>query len=172
MWPANSSAEGGATTPSTSSALAPPTWLTAGQSRDAKERAGARAGGSGLSEGRGAGGGGCGGGAGEGGTNLSKDVKSQAGALHRATNREVHVLKSPLYGFFIFVFCSSRCTRILTFENVLVKKKVLLLSASCLSVERCGCEWPASRLLACPGRPFVCVCVGGGGGWAGGCVCG
>lgn len=103
MWPASSSAEGGATTPSTSSDLTPSTWLTAGPFKDAKERAGARAGGSGLSEGRGAGGGGgWGAGAGEGGTNVSKDVKAQAGALHRATSREVCVLKSPRYGYFCY----------------------------------------------------------------------
>jgi hypothetical protein len=150
MWPANAFAEGGATTSSTSSDVAPPTWLTAGPFKDAKERAGSRAGGSGLSEGRGAGGGGWGGGGGEGGAYMSKDVKAQAEALHRATSREVYVLKSPLYGDF-FVFCSSKCTRILTFENVLGTKKVLLLSAPCLSVERCGCEWAASGLLACPG---------------------
>jgi hypothetical protein len=151
MWPANAFAEGGASIPSTSSDLAPPTWLTAGPFKDAKERAGARAGGSGLSEGRGAGGGGWGGGAGEGGANVSKDVMAQAGALHRATSREVYVLKSPLHGHFILFFCSSKCTRILTFENVLVKKKGLLLSTPCLSVERCGCEWATSCLLACPG---------------------
>jgi len=78
MWPTTTCAEGLASATSTGAGLGPFAGPPAGHGRD---RTGARGGGGSLA-------GGGGGGAGEGGSNVSKDVEAQAGALHRATNRD------------------------------------------------------------------------------------